>query len=182
MEVQELVLKEINDKLDVLLRRTEFISSGNTKTNWGFRTHLNYSNEREISRPSLNKLAEKLDLPENQLRMIVEIDGDDIALLKPISGKNDADKMYKASIIFPVLRYFIFNRDIIDTRELLHRIESLGIKHNRHLSRIFKNNVELFIPKNKNGSKNFEYKITLPCQVVGLKLIQELLNENKKEV
>lgn len=127
----------------------------------------------------VEKLAKYLKASEEEVYHIINFEPDgEFTFLFNIDGKNESDKQFEATICLLTVLYYCYGKDEIATTTLKKKLEFLGINALDHLSHSLRKKVKFVVLKGKGGSSKFNYKITQPGLVEGIKLLSKRINTN----
>ena len=127
---------------------------------------------------SIRRLAEKVNMDENELKHIFEFEDNDVRIILPIEGKSEGDRQLKATLLYLVAYRYCFGLNEIASKDLRRKLQDLGIRSLVNLSTQLKSYPNFIWHKlDKQGSTSGKYKITTPGEIEGIKLIAQLKNK-----
>lgn len=127
----------------------------------------------------VEKLAKYLNTSEEKIHHLIDFAQDgEFNLLFKIEGKKESDKHFEGTIIILTILFYCYATDEISTTLLKQKLQSLGIKALDHLSHSLRKKVQYVVLKGKGGSLKFNYKITQPGLIQGIKFLSTRIGTN----
>jgi hypothetical protein len=124
--------------------------------------------------PGIEKLAISLNCSTEDIYNIISFENDrDFTFLFNIDGKKESDKQLNATLSLLTVLYYCNGEDEMTVTDLKKKLEFWGIKSLDHLSHTLKKQRQLIVLKGKGRGSKFNYKITQPGLVEGIKILSE---------
>lgn len=125
----------------------------------------------------IKKICSEISINEEQLKSIFDISENDVRLITEMTGKNESEKQFKATVCILTAYHYLFERDIIKSKDLREKLKWLGIKSLVNLSTNLAKYKKYIISIGKRSSTDYSYKITYPGTKEGLNIIKSLSSE-----
>ena len=136
--------------------------------------------EKALIKDSIEKLAQKTDLTVEELKHIFDFEENDVRIIHPVEGK-ESERQLNATILYLTVYKYCFGLEEIDSGDLRKKLTDLGIGSLVNLSSNLKRYKNYIVHKMSAwGATDTSYRITIPGELRGIKLIKEL--GNKKEM
>lgn len=125
---------------------------------------------------NISELCRELEVEKNILYTKIRISEENVALIVPIDGKNEADKQLRTTLVLMSIRDSVFGKDLMKSSDIAIALKRLGIKSIANLATNLSKYSEFLISDGKPKSKNFGFRITIPGIVEGKKIIKSMFN------
>jgi len=134
---------------------------------------------KKLNKEGVKKLLDKLGVDEEILHYIFDFDENEVRIITGIEGKNEREKQLNATLLYLTVYKYCFDLKEISSSDLREKIEELGIKKSLvNLSTNLKKCPNFISHKRRGrgrgGSTDTSYKITIPGELKGIKLISKI--------
>lgn len=158
------------------------ISKPRTKKSVIKKEPLGKKEEKTLIKDSVEKLAQKTDLTVEELKHIFDFEENDVRIIHPVEGK-ESERQLNATLLYLTVYKYCFGLEEIDSGDLRKKLTDLGIGSLVNLSSNLKRYKNYLVHKmTARGTTDTSYRITIPGELYGIKIIKELGNKNKKEM
>ena len=131
--------------------------------------------EKRLMDGSIQKLAEKVGMKEEELKHIFEFEERDVRIISQTEGKSESQRQLNATLLYLTVYKFCFGLKEIRSSELRRKLEDLGIHSLVNLSTNLKQNKNCIWHKmDRRGETSTCYRITTPGEIEGLRLIKNM--------
>ncbi len=157
------------------------ISKPRTKKSVIKKEPLEKKEEKTLIKDSVEKLAQKTDLTVEELKHIFDFEENDVRIIHPVEGKSEGERQLNATLLYLTVYKYCFGLEEINSGDLRKKLTDLGIGSLVNLSSNLKRYKNYLVHKmSARGATDTSYRITIPGEIRGIKIIKEL--GNKKEM
>ncbi len=124
----------------------------------------------------IQTFCNELKIERKNFGSIIKISKQGVSLKVPIDGKNEAEKQLKTTLVLMAIKDSLFEEDFMKSSDIAVVLKRLGVKSIMNLAKNLNKHANFLRPEGKPRSKNFGFRITIPGNVEGKKIIGELLD------
>lgn len=140
---------------------------------------------KQLNSKGIEELKKVVEVDGDALNHIFDFDDKDVRIIYHIASETTTEsiKQYRATILYLTILKFCYSTNEICSKELRRKLEDIGLtKSLVNLSTNLKSyQTQIVHKKGERGNTDTSYKLTIPGEQEGVKIIKELVNRIMEE-